>query len=158
MFVGAQLAHFGERARERSKRARAALGFGTLPGIDVMAADDHLDLRQFAFDRAGDALDQRDAGGRRRIGGALDRGAPAQHLPFVDRGARDLVVGIDRDRLGANRYVGGSFGPLAFLDSGIPLRLGFPFEGVERFGFCGFFDDALRCFFCRRFLHGLFHR
>jgi hypothetical protein len=44
MFVGAQLAHLGERACEARQRPRAAFGFGALRRLDVVTADDHLDL------------------------------------------------------------------------------------------------------------------
>jgi hypothetical protein len=119
MFVGAQLAHLGERAREAGQRSRAAFGFGTLPRLDVMAADDHFDLRQFALHRAGYAFDQRDAGGRRRIvraigGAALDARGPdrlgnvalgnaiGRQLPrrigLVDQLAADLIAGVNPRR------------------------------------------------------------
>ena len=45
LFVGTKLAHLGQRARETRQRPRAALGFGALPGLDMMAADDDFDLR-----------------------------------------------------------------------------------------------------------------
>jgi hypothetical protein len=152
MFVGAQLAHLGERARETCQRSRAALSLGALAGLDVMAADDHLDLRQFALDRAGDALDQRDAGGVWRIAGAVNRGAPAAYLPSVDRGARGLIGRLDRNRLGAHGAFGGGEGLVALLDRSIPLGLQLLFDGPCGFRLCGFLDDAFRrCPFRRRF-------
>lgn len=57
----------------------------------MVAADDGFDLHQLAFDRAGDALDQRHPGGRRRIGGLVDGRAP-QPRQFL---LRDFVVLVD---------------------------------------------------------------
>ena len=45
MFVGAQLAHLGQRARETRQRPSATFGLGALLWLDVMAADDDFDLR-----------------------------------------------------------------------------------------------------------------
>jgi hypothetical protein len=147
MFVGAQLAHLGQRARETRQRPRATFGLGALLWLDVMAADDDFDLRQFPLDRAGDAFDQRDARSRRRIVGALSGGASA-HLPFRDRGARHLVGGIDRDRLRTDYHIGGGFGLLAFLDRGVS----FAFQGPAGFRFRGFPGRPFpRGFFRRRF-------
>jgi hypothetical protein len=147
MFVGAQLAHLGERAREARQRPRAAFGFGALPGFDVMTADDHFDLRQFAFHRAGHALDQRDAGSGRWIVRAHGGGTPAEHLPLGDRGARRLILRIDRDRFGTDVHPVGGQRLLALLDRGVA----FAFQGPAGFRFRGFLRGTLaRNFFCGR--------
>jgi hypothetical protein len=143
MFIGAQLAHLGERTRQACQRAGAAFGFGASCRVDMMAADDHLDLRQFALDGAGDALDQRDAGGIGRIVQTIHGGAPANHLPFIDFSACDFVGRIDRDRLGAHHHVGGSFCFPARLDRGRPLGGQLLLEGSGRFRLCGFPDGAI---------------
>lgn len=149
MFVGAELAHFGECAREACQRPRPAFRFGALARLDVMAADDDFDLRQFALHRARDALDQRDAGGRWRIIHAVDGGAPA-HLPPGDRGPRRFIARVDRNRLGADVHPIGGQRLLALLDRGVA----FAFEGPARFRFRGFLPGPLsRGFFCRRFFH-----
>jgi hypothetical protein len=133
MFVGAEFPHLGQRTREASQRPRASLGFGAPRRVDMAAADDHLDLRQLAFDGAGDALDQRDASGRRRIVGALGGAAPAEHLPFGDRGSRCLILRIDRHRFGADVHPVGGQRLLALLDRGVAFGRGFAFQGLERF-------------------------
>jgi hypothetical protein len=147
MFVGAQLAHLGERSGQTCQRPRAAFRFGAPRRVDVVAADDHLDLRQFALDGAGDAFDQRDAGGGRRIIEAIDGSAPAAHLPFIDRSARHFVTRIDGNRLGIHHHVGGRHGLVAFLDGSVPLRRPFSFQGSGGFRLRGFLDDT----FFRRF-------
>jgi hypothetical protein len=129
MFVGAEFPHLGQRAREASQRPRASLGFGAPRRVDVAAADDHLDLRQLALHGASDALDQRDAGGRRRIAGALGGAAPAEHLPLGDRGARRLILRIDRHRFGADVHSVGGQRLLALLDRGVPFGRRFAFQG-----------------------------
>ena len=139
MFVGAELAHFGERAGEARQRAGAALGFGALLRLDVMAADDHLDLRQFALHRARDALDQRNPNRLRRIGGTIDRGTASGPLPLADAGLRRLIRRLDRNRLGTNIDPGGGHRP--------------PAAFYRRFPFGGQFTAHPPCgFFCRGFV------
>jgi hypothetical protein len=146
VFVGTQLAHLGKRAREACERPRAAFRFGAPRRVDVTAADDDFDLRQFTLNRAGDTLDQRDAGGRRRIVGAIDSGASA-HLPFGNRGARCLVSRIDRNWFGADVHPVGGQRLLALLDRGVA----FAFQGPARFRFRGSLRGPLaRSFFCGR--------
>jgi hypothetical protein len=106
MFVGAQLAHLGERAREARQRAGAALGFGALRGLDVMTADDDFDLRQFALHRAGDALDQRDPDRRGGSASAVDRGYGCRPTAACRwRRCAASSVRINRDRLGTDDHI-----------------------------------------------------
>jgi hypothetical protein len=152
MFVGAQLAHLGQRAREACQRPRTALGFGALRPIDMAAADDDFDLRQFPLYGAGDALDQREPDRRRRIAEAMDRAAPAAHLPFGDRGARRPILRIDGDRFGADVHPVGVQRLLALLNRGGAFSRRFALQRPGRFRFRGFLRSPLsRGFFCRRF-------
>jgi len=173
MFVGAQFTHLGQRAREARERPGAAFGFGAQRGLDVMTADNDFDLRQFALNRAGDALDQRDAGGRRRIVHAIGsvalgacgerlcnvalRNTLGRQLPWriglVDQRTADLIAGVDSCRA-IDAATGGRQRSLAFQNAGADIFLPFPVGLLDRrcFPLGWFFDSG---FFPRRFFRRL---
>jgi hypothetical protein len=64
-----------------------------------------------------------------RIVRALGGAAPAAPLPFVDRGARHPVGGIDGDRLRSDDRIGGGDGLIALLDRSSALRGQLPPDG-----------------------------